>query len=190
MAPAPMHSALTPSPAVNRTLRIKPRKAGYLERWASNMFATLRCLIFLLPTALWAAPPEQLVGVGGVTLGVLRAELLHTIPNLRCTPPIQTVESCEVGTEILDDQPLRNTKGTLGFILDKGIVEVIVVKVPASFHAKVIADLYARLGEPKKIPERSAADGKVNLVWRIGSHRVGASNKPGKAGFGGYVISR
>jgi hypothetical protein len=25
---------MTPNPAVNRTLRIKPRKAGYLERWA------------------------------------------------------------------------------------------------------------------------------------------------------------
>jgi hypothetical protein len=24
---------MTPNPAVNRALRIKPRKAGYLERW-------------------------------------------------------------------------------------------------------------------------------------------------------------
>ena len=32
MASAPVHLALTPNPAVNRTLRIKPRKAGYLER--------------------------------------------------------------------------------------------------------------------------------------------------------------
>ncbi|MEN9358741.1 MAG: hypothetical protein RL095_276 [Verrucomicrobiota bacterium] len=26
-----------PNPAVNRTLRTKPRKAGYLERWASPL---------------------------------------------------------------------------------------------------------------------------------------------------------
>ena len=29
---SPNYLAWTPSPAVNRTLRIKPRKAGYLER--------------------------------------------------------------------------------------------------------------------------------------------------------------
>lgn len=28
--------AVMPNPAVNLTLRIKPRKAGYLERWTSG----------------------------------------------------------------------------------------------------------------------------------------------------------
>jgi hypothetical protein len=28
----PVDSHMTPNPAVNRTLRIKPRKTGYLER--------------------------------------------------------------------------------------------------------------------------------------------------------------
>jgi hypothetical protein len=30
---SPNYLAWTPNPAVNRTLRIEPRKAGYLERW-------------------------------------------------------------------------------------------------------------------------------------------------------------
>ena len=158
--------------------------------WVSNMLAALSVLLLLVPLTSSAASPEQRAGVGGVTVGQTRADLFRAIPGIRCSPPVNGVESCETGTDMLPDMPLRKAKGSVGFVLDRGVVEVIVVKVPASFHSQIIADLNSRFGKPKRYAESSAAGASVNLIWRAGRGRVVASDRPGKQESGGYVISR
>jgi hypothetical protein len=90
----------------------------------------------------------------------------------------------------LEDVPLRGAKGDVVFVLGQGIVERIVVKVPGPIHPQVIADLVTRFGEPKRSSAAAGSDGAVSLLWRVGFDRVTASDRPGKRGFGVYVISR
>ena len=155
-----------------------------------SMLAALSVLLLLAPLTSSAAPPEQRAGVCGVTLGQTRADLLRAIPGVLCSPAVKNVESCEIGTDMLPDMLLRKAKGSVGFVLDRGVVQVIVVNVPASFHSQIIADLNSRFGKPKRYAESSAAGASVSLIWRAGRDRVVASDRPGLRGFGGYVISR
>jgi hypothetical protein len=152
------------------------------------MLKTFAWVTTFIPLTLWAGSADHPMGAGGVTIGMTKAELVRAIPDAHCVPPVQDIESCEA---MLAGVPLPSEKGHVIFLLDRGKVEKIVVKIPAPIHSQVISKLLAVLGEPmRRSADGGSPGGKVSLLWRAGRDTVTTSDRPGDRGFGAYVISR
>lgn len=144
------------------------------------MLTIMNYLLLLLPITLYAAPAIDKFDVGGVSLGTHKVDILTAIPKAKCTIKSNTVEVCEIGSEEIDDAILANTKGLVTFLLDKNVVEIIVVKVPFKYHEQIKSALQARLG---------SFSNTENSLWSISGDIVNLSPSKDKV-YGGYIVSR
>ena len=150
------------------------------------MHKLLTAILVLTSLASRAAAPDDPFRVGGVTVGMSKVDLLRAIPDARCVPPSQNTQACAATVK---DIPLQGEKGEAIFVVDRGVVERVIVKIPSSMHARVLVQLGSRLGPPerKSSPE---APGETQLLWRSGPRTLSASDRPGPSGVSSYIISR